>query len=64
MISAKMDLENKVLGFQLEPRRNISNHKKGSSKIAVMKVMLWNETCLTGKIATVAFGSSVGIAPQ
>ena len=29
MISAKMDLENKVLGFQLEPRRNISNHKKG-----------------------------------
>ena len=37
---------------------------KDSSKIAVMKVMLWNETCLTGKIATLVFGASVGIAPQ
>ena len=30
----------------------------------VMKVMLWSKTCLTGKIATLAFGASVGIAPQ
>ena len=29
-----------------------------------MKVMLWSETCLTGKIATLAFGASVAIAPQ
>ena len=37
---------------------------KDSFKIAVMKVMLWSETCMTGKIATLAFGASVGIAPQ
>ena len=37
---------------------------KDSSKIAVMKVILWSETCLTGKIATLAFGASVAIAPQ
>ena len=37
---------------------------KDSSKIAGMKVMLWSETCLTGKIATLAFGVSVGTAPQ
>ena len=27
LISAKIDLENKVIGFQFEPRRSISNHK-------------------------------------
>ena len=27
LISVKMDLENKVLGFQCEPERSISNHK-------------------------------------
>ena len=37
---------------------------KDSSKIAGMKVMLWSETCLTGKIATLAFGASVGTAPH
>ena len=31
---------------------------KDSFKIAVMKVMLWSETCLTGKIATLVFGAS------
>ena len=36
---------------------------KDSSKI-VMKVMLWSETCLRGKIACLACGASVGIAPQ
>ena len=37
---------------------------KDSSKIVVMKVTLWSETCLTGMIATLVFGASVGIAPQ
>ena len=37
---------------------------KDSTKIAVMKVMLLSETCLTGKIATLLFGGSVEIAPQ
>ena len=27
LISVKMDLENKVIGFQFEPERSISNHK-------------------------------------
>ena len=26
--------------------------------------MLWSETCLRGKIATLVFGANVGIAPQ
>ena len=33
---------------------------KNSSKIVVMKVMmLWNETCLTGKNLTLVFDASV-----
>ena len=63
LISVKTDLENKVIGFQFEPQ-GAYPIIKDSSKIAVMKVMLWSETCLTGKIATLAFGASVGIAPQ
>ena len=34
LINVKMDLENKVIGFQFEPERSISNHKgffQGSS---------------------------------
>ena len=27
LINVKMDLENKVIGFQFEPERNTSNHK-------------------------------------
>ena len=27
LISVKMDLENKVIGFQCKPERSISNHK-------------------------------------
>ena len=63
LISVKTDLENKVIGFQFEPQ-GAYPIITDSSKIAVMKVMLWSETCLTGKIATLAFGASVGIAPQ
>ena len=63
LINVKVDLENKVIGFQFEPERSISI-MKDSTKIAVMKVMLWNETCLTGKIANLVFGASVEIAPQ
>ena len=63
LISVKTDLENKVIGFQFQPQ-GAYPIIKDSSKIAVMKVMLWSETCLTGKIATLAFGASVGIAPQ
>ena len=63
LVGVKMNLETKVIGFQFEPERSICNHKD-SSKIAGMKVMLWSETCLTGKIATLAFGASVGTAPQ
>ena len=37
---------------------------KDFSKIAVMKVILWRETCLTGKTAALAFGASVEIASQ
>ena len=43
-----MDLENKVIGFQFEPERSISNHKG----------------FFPGKIPTLAFGASVGTAPQ
>ena len=48
LISVKMDLENKVIGFQFEPERSISNHKG----------------FFPGKISTLAFGASVGTAPQ
>ena len=48
LISVKMDLENKVIGFQFEPERSISNHKG----------------FFPGKIPTLAFGASVGTAPQ
>ena len=48
LISVKMDLGNKVIGFQFEPERSISNHKG----------------FFPGKIATLAFGASVGTAPQ
>ena len=37
---------------------------KDSTKISVMKLMLWSETCLLGKIAALVFGGSVEIAPQ
>ena len=65
LISAKMDLENKVIGFQFQPERSISNNKgffQDSSDEG--DTMLWSETCLTRKAATLAFGASVGIAPQ
>ena len=55
-----MDLESKVIGFQFEPERSISNHKRffqDSSDEG--DAMLWSDTCLTGKIATLAFGASV-----
>ena len=48
LISVKMDLENKVIGFQFEPERSISNHKG----------------FFPGKIPTLVFGASVGTAPQ
>ena len=51
-----MNLETKVIGFQFEPERSICNHKGFFQD--------WSETCLTGKIATLAFGGSVGTAPQ
>ena len=35
-----------------------------STKIALMKVILPSEICLSRKIATLVFGDSVGIAPQ
>ena len=47
LISVKMDLENKVIGFQFEPERSISNHKgflQGSSdeeKRHVWEERLW-----------------------
>ena len=37
---------------------------KDSTKISVMKLMLWSDTCLSGKIAALVFGASVEIAPQ
>ena len=63
MISVKMDLESKVMGFQFERERSISSHE-GFTKIVVMKVILRSEICLPGKIATIVFGESVEIAPQ
>ena len=49
-----MDLENK----------EVHPIMKDSTKIVVIKVMLWSETCLSGKIATLVFCASVEIAPQ
>ena len=48
-----MDLENKVIGFQFEPERSISNHKG-----------FFQDSSDEGKIATLAFGAIVGTAPQ
>ena len=45
-------------------RKGVHPIIKDSSKIVVMKVILWSETCSTGKIVTLAFGANVGIAPQ
>ena len=56
LVGVKMNLETKVIGFQFEPERSICNHKGFFQD--------WSETCLTGKIATLAFGGSVGTAPQ
>ena len=53
LISVKMDLENKVIGFQFEPERSISNHKG-----------FFQDSSDEGKIATLAFGAIVGTAPQ
>ena len=50
LISVKMDLENKVIGFQFEPERSIFNHEGD----AIERDML----------ATLAFGATVEIAPQ
>ena len=63
LISVKMDLEIKVIGFQFEPEKSISNHK-GFFQDSSDEVMLWSETSLTGKITTLAFGASVGTALQ
>ena len=51
----------KLIGYQFEPERSICNHEGFYQD---SKVMLLSETCLTGKIATLVFGASVGIAPQ
>ena len=37
---------------------------KDSTKIVVMKLILRNEICLSGKIATLLFVESVDIGPQ
>ena len=64
LISVKMDLESKVIGFQFEPERSISNHKRFfQDSSGEGDAMLWSDTCLTGKIATLAFGASVWLAP-
>ena len=53
LVKVKMDLENKVIGFQFEPERSISNHKG-----------FFQDSSDEGKIATLAFGAIVGTAPQ
>ena len=58
-----MDLENKVIGFQFVPERSICNHK-GFYQDSGDKVMLWSETCLTGKKVALVLGSIAKIAPQ
>ena len=57
-------LESKDIGFLFEPELSISNHRRFYHDIVVMEMMLWSETCLTGKIVTLVFGASVEIAPQ
>ena len=63
LISVKIDLENKVIGFQFEPERSIFNHERfyqdsSDEGDAIERDML------DGKIATLVFGGSVEIAPQ
>ena len=57
-------LESKDIGFLFELELSISNHRRFYHDIVVMEVMLWSETCLTGKIVSLVFGASVEIAPQ
>ena len=52
LISIKLDLEKKVIGFQFEPQRSISNHKG------------FFQDSSDESDATLAFGTNVGIASQ
>ena len=58
LISVKIDLKSKVLGFSLS-QKGVYPVMKDSTKIVVMKVILRNEICLSGKIATLISGESV-----
>ena len=60
MISVKIDLKSKVMGFSLS-QREVYPVMKDSTKIVVMKVIY---ICFSGKIATLVFGESVETAPQ
>ena len=60
------------MGFQFKPERSIFSHDgfyqdgsdEDSTNIAVMKVILWSQIFLSGKIATLMYGESVDIALQ
>ena len=66
MVSGKIDVESKVMGFQFQPERSKSSHEDSSKieKIAEMKVILRSEIRLSGKIVILVFGKSVEIAPE